>query len=106
MVSNWPDDADGDVLRRIESSGFDFDKPCVIDFNVDFDAWPPSPSAIETLKRKFQSTKSYELPEGGGYMQFQLVERLSYDLVMRVQSEVSDLMAPYGGVCESWGVLH
>lgn len=39
---NWPDDADGDVLRRMEESGFNFEKVVVIDFNIDFDHWPLS----------------------------------------------------------------
>jgi len=30
----WPDDADGDVFRRMQKSGFDFDKAVDIDFNV------------------------------------------------------------------------
>ena len=32
----WPSDADGDVLRRLEQSGFHFSKSTLIDFNVDF----------------------------------------------------------------------
>lgn len=32
--ANWPDDADGDVLRRMQRTGFDFSKPCLIDCNV------------------------------------------------------------------------
>jgi len=34
----WPDDADGDVLRRMKARGFDFNQPCLVDFNVDFDS--------------------------------------------------------------------
>lgn len=28
---SWPADADGDVLRRLQSGGFDFSEPCTID---------------------------------------------------------------------------
>ena len=32
---DWPNDADGDVLRRMKESGFDFSKIHSIDFNID-----------------------------------------------------------------------
>ena len=106
-MTNWPDDADGNVLRRMEAGGFDFQEPCLIDFNVDFENWPPSPDALMVLRKNFPSTKVYEPSNNGdGYVQFQVFEKLSYELVMNIQSEVSDWMAPYGGICESWGVLH
>ncbi len=104
---DWPSDADGDVLRRMETSGFDFSTQCLIDFNVDFNEWPPNSEALEILRRNFSSVKLYEPSEHGeGYVLIQLFDKLSYELVIRIQSEVSDWMAPYGGFCESWGVLH
>ena len=104
----WPQDADGDVLRRMQSKGFDFETPCTIDFNVDFDAWPPPAQAIQSLEQQFPGkTKVYaNVDNNGGYVLLQVFQRLSYDLVMQVQSNVSGLMSPYGGICESWGVLH
>jgi hypothetical protein len=103
----WPDDADGDVLKRMEAGGFDFEKPCLIDFNVDFGSWPPSAEALKILERNFPSAKLYEPSgEAGGYVQFQLFEKLTYELVIRIQVQVSEWMDPYDGVCDSWGVLH
>src|SRR5262245_12325024 len=104
---NWPDDADGDVLRGLEDDGFDFSRSHVIDFNVDFDSWPPMPQAIAVLKRRYPSAAVCQ-PDGNdnGYMQFQIEAVLSYDLVMKVQRDVSELMADFGGRCESWGVMN
>jgi hypothetical protein len=103
----WPEDADGDVLRRLERNGFEFGKPCHMDFNVDFDAWPPAPEAIEILEKLYSNATLNEPTEDfNGYVQFQVFGSLTYDLVVSVQSSVSELMAPFGGVCESWGVLH
>lgn len=104
----WPQDADGDVLRRMESKGFDFEKSCIIDFNVDFSAWPPPVPAIQLLEHQFPGkTKVYADDDNkGGYVQFKIHQQLSYDLVMQIQSSVSALMSPYGGLCESWGVIH
>lgn len=99
-------DADGDVLQRMQDSGFDFSQKCVIDFNVDFEAWPPSPAAIEMLRRTYPSTVVYE-PDAKdpGYLQFQVYDFVTHKLVTRVQAEVTNLMAPFGGECVSWGVL-
>lgn len=104
---NWPNDADGDVLRSLQESGFDFSKPCLIDFNVDFEQWPPPPEAIRLLSREYPSTKVYE-PQGEdrGYVLLQIYERLTYDLVVQTQAYVSEVMAPFNGECASWGVLN
>lgn len=56
----WPNDADGDVLRRMKASGFDFEVKTDIDFNVDFDDWPPAPELIELLGNQFAIVKMYE----------------------------------------------
>jgi hypothetical protein len=103
---HWPRDADGDVLRRMEARGFDFDQPCLIDFNVDFDSWPPSEVALTWLERQFPSSKGYPSSEAGGYVHFQVYGKLTYELVVNTQRVVSKEMVKFNGICESWGVLH
>ena len=104
---SWPETADGDVFRRLESSGFDFSSVYEIDFNVDFAVWPPSVEAIEWLEFEYDSvTTCPESNDTDGYVQFKIVAKLTYDLVIVTQDRVSDAMAQYGGVCESWGILH
>lgn len=102
-----PDDADGDVIRRLQRSGFDFSRPCTIDFNVDFEPWPPPDAAIRALSAMYPSAKVYE-PDGEapGYIQFEVYDLLTYRLVIRIQSDVTEAMRPFGGECCSWGVLH
>jgi hypothetical protein len=103
----WPQDADGDVFRRLESDGFNFDLLHSIDFNIDFDAWPPSPELIKLLRNQYSNLKVFEPDDqGSGYVQFVVESKLTYELVMFIQSSVSELAAPFGGVCESWGVMH
>ena len=103
---NWPTDADGDVLRRLQEGGFDFSKPCLIDFNVDFSEWPPSQQAVRLLSGTYPSVKVYEPDgDGAGYIQFQIYAPLTYELVMRIQATTTELMAPFNGECVSWGVF-
>jgi hypothetical protein len=104
---SWPDDADGDVFRRLQADHFDFSSPHQIDFNVDFDSWPPHPGAVQWLQQQYGEVHIYEPGEDlVGYVQFSLTANLTYDLVTSTQETVSMEMEKYGGVCESWGVLH
>jgi hypothetical protein len=106
-VTDWPEGADGDVFRRLLADGFDFSKPLEIDFNVDFEGWPPQPDAVEHIRAHFTGI-SLIPPEDGsdGYILVQVFDRVTYSLVLQVQDELSKLAAPFGGVCESWGVLN
>ena len=40
----------------------------------------------------------------GGYLEFQVYALVSYELVTNTQRHVTELMAPFRGVCCSWGV--
>ena len=99
---NWPDNADGDTFRRLQSNGVDFNRAYLIDFNVDFDSWPPPPDAIEHLKEHYHNVN---LQQEDQYVLVQLHATLSYEFVLRVQNDRTKLMRPYGGKCESWSVL-
>ena len=107
LSSNWPDDADGGVFQRLHAHGFDFRKPYPVDYMVDFEAWPPAQAAIDSLESMFGSITIYQPDEhGDGYIKFQVTSLVTYEGVTSIQRNVSAAMQPYGGVCESWGVLH
>ena len=103
---DWSDDADGGVFRRLVEHGFDFSKPHSVDYNVDFGSWPPVPRAIELLESLYGPVKLYAPDEhGDGYIQFQVLAPVTYEGVTSIQRSVSVAMGPYGGTCESWGVM-
>ena len=106
-MNDYPTDADGDVLRRLEAAGFNFEKEHKVDFNVDFLAWPPSSAALRELEGRFGAVEIYP-PEDdySGYVLIQVRSHLTYDFVISVQNEASRLVEKYGGRCESWGVAH
>jgi hypothetical protein len=104
---DWPDDADGDVLRRLKRSGFDFSATWNIDFNIDLDSWPPPEALIKELSQRFERVGVIEPDQpGNGYIAFVVNSKLTYELVISVQRVASEIAKPFGGVCESWGVLH
>jgi hypothetical protein len=104
--TSWPNDADGDVFRRLASKDFDFAKPRSIDFTVDFENWPPSPEAIAALREQFPDARVIEAPgKKTGYVLFKIEAELGYKLVKDVQARATRIVAPYNGWCDSWGVL-
>lgn len=103
----WPQDADGDVLRHLAQTGFDFNMPHRIEFEIDFDSWPPPAALLQLLHEQYSQVEVIEPDEeDDGYILFAVDAKLTYELVAFVQDTVSGLAAPFGGVCESWGVLH
>jgi hypothetical protein len=105
--ANWPDDADGDVFRRLAAIEFDFAKIWSVDYNVDFESWPPSVPALELLRSMYGEFAVFPPDQSDiGYVQFQIVGPVTYEGVTSVQRRTSSAMHPFGGVCESWGVMH
>jgi hypothetical protein len=104
--ANWPPDADGDVFRRLEARNVDFAVEHEIDFNVDFECWPPHEDAVAWLQTRFRDVEIFEPgADFNGYIQFKLHSTLNYSLVVETQAEVSTQMQRYGGICETWGVM-
>lgn len=109
---NWPSDADGDVLRRLEENGFNFDREVEIDFNIDFNHWPLTNDEVEQIqglypKAAFYDPDEEDIEEGNliGYVQFKVKAKVTYDLVINTQERVTEQMKQYGGWCESWGLM-
>ena len=109
---NWPNDADGDVLRRLDSDGFDFEKEHVIDFNIDFNSWPLSKEVVEAITKLYSNCEFIEPDEEDiengdliGYVQFQFFGKLTYDLVVNTQANATQQTKQFGGWCESWGLM-
>ncbi len=104
-MTNWPDDADGDVMWRLEADGFDFDRVVNIDFNVDFDIWPLSAEVI-TLFEETRPDARITIHDEDRYVRLQIAHLLTYDFVIAMQEELTRIAKPFGGGCDSWGVLH
>ncbi|RYE01192.1 MAG: ribonuclease E inhibitor RraB [Sphingobacteriales bacterium] len=105
--ADWPDDADGGVFRNLAADSFDFSVPRSVDYNVDFESWPPAAAALDWLRGQYGEISVYGPTEDmDGYVQFQVLDRLTYEGVTSIQRRVSAAMEPFGGACESWGVMH
>lgn len=100
---SWPNDADGDVFRRLEEGGLDLSIPCLINFEIDFEPWPPAPEAVAILTQAYPDVTLQEPEEeGAGYARLQIHAVPSYELVIGIQQHLTHLMAPFQGGCNVW----
>jgi len=103
---SWPDDGYGDVFRRMEAAGFDFSRPHTVDFNVDFESWPPSTDALEALQSRYGPLELVEPQEGDlGFVNVRLTILVTYDAIVTVTDEITREFAWCGGSCIAWGVM-
>jgi hypothetical protein len=97
----WPDDADGAVMRQLQDAGFDFNREVEIDFNVDFDQLP-HPAVADLVKHNFPTAQVFAEDDG---ILVQIQARLTYSFVTGMQADLTKISAPFGGRCESWGLF-
>lgn len=103
----WPNDDDGQVLRRLRDKGFDFSKRYVIDFVIDFESWPPDAQVRQNILKEFPNTVEYTDEESGLSTLIVKIENfLTYRFVVEAQARLTELASEAGGWCDSWGVLH
>ena len=101
---SWPQDADGDVFRRLDAEGFDFSRAVEIDFFIDFETTPPPDAALAAISEAYP-TAEFEMHDDEDYIIVQLQAKLTYSLATSTQEKLTQLTSGYGGSCESWGVF-
>lgn len=99
---DWPNDADGDVFRRLHAGGFEFEKEIEVDFNIDFEDWPPPRTFMTELA---EAHPRAEISLEDDYVLMQLAARLTYHFVVDMQVKLTRMARPHGGHCDSCGVL-
>ncbi|KPK38982.1 MAG: hypothetical protein AMJ69_06960 [Gammaproteobacteria bacterium SG8_47] len=104
---DWPNDTDGEVLRRLEAEGVDLAAVQEVTFDVDFDGGPPDHEAVLMLRKRFKTIEVLgPFDDGSGCVVVTIHSTLTYAFVTETQREITALMQSYGGHCESWGVWH
>lgn len=107
----WPQDADGDVLRKLKKNNFDFESKHEVDFSIDFDHWPLTEAEEKYLLHSYPNAEIIEPDEDDligddryGYVLIKFNNKISYKFVVEAQKLITQKISPIGGVCESWGL--
>lgn len=104
-MRSWPNDADGDVLRALEEEGFDFDAVHQVDFQINFERWPPPPQALQFLEKLYGTCAIVEPDEeSDGYVEITKRMMVTYEGVISVQEQITTLLKPFTGSCDWWEV--
>jgi hypothetical protein len=103
MSDSYPDDPDGDALRRVASTGADMSLLMAIDFFVKV----PGREAGEAVAR---------IASGAGYCTDLVYDEddawdcyctktmlPTYDGIVQAQRELDELSRPFGGQSDGWG---
>ena len=103
---DFPNDADGDSLRRVVESGSDLSRPMSIDFTIK----APDEHAARHIA-ELVSAKGFDpsISDNDGRSSWSVYcskfMLATYDGVVAVQAQLDELSRPHGGRCDGWGTF-
>ncbi|MFT3787706.1 MAG: ribonuclease E inhibitor RraB [Tepidisphaeraceae bacterium] len=105
MYDDFPNDADGDAIRRVAEAGHDLRSSMPVDFRILVaDENAARAIAIEAQDRAFSA--AIGPAETGGWQV--IVTRsmlLRYWDVVQLQKDLNDLAEPFEGYCDAWATV-
>jgi hypothetical protein len=106
MTQDFPDDATGDVLRRMQARGDDLGRQRDIDFSIMF---PDEASVVAFARRigqHFHTVKYHETDEPGQTEWDVTATRLmlpSYNEIVEIETLLQREAEPFAGYIDGWG---
>ena len=107
----YPNDADGDALRRVLADGSDMSKPMEIDFAVAVPSREAGERVAEQAKQRgfrvdLVPDAHEEEPDATTWTCYCTKTMVpEYDELLSVQRELDDLSKPFGGWSDGWGTF-
>lgn len=99
----YPDDADGDALRRVASHGADMSRPMRIEFTIAVPTVECARSLAERIATIGFSPDLYVDEETGSVSLYCARSMLAtYEGVIEAQVELNKLCEPVGANCDGW----
>jgi regulator of RNase E activity RraB len=105
MNETYPNDADGDALRRITADGSDMTKPMVIDFHVAAPDQAAAEAIAEAAGQRGYQTKVYRHDDGAWTCECSKEMIATHEGVVSAQGELDVLSQPHGGDSDGWGTF-
>lgn len=105
-LDSIPDDADGDVLRRLAEHGNDLSKFMVIDFHI---VVPDQDAGLELGEQVKQAGYKpelfYDKEENEITLQASKLMLPEHQALIDAQVELGQLALPFGGAIDGWGTM-
>jgi hypothetical protein len=106
MSETYPDDADGDALRRVASTGADMSRPMEIDFVVAVPGREAGEAVAQIAARSGYRTELVHDEEDDAWDCHCNKKVLpTYEEVIAAQRELDELCQPFGGYVDGWGTF-
>lgn len=105
MRHDFPNDADGDALRRFVENGSDLFKPMLVDFQVAVPNERAARALADVARKLGYHVKTYASPGCSLPWTCECSTRMiaTKDGVIAVQEELAGLAVPFGGHPDGWG---
>lgn len=106
MNEPYPNDTDGDALRRVAASGSDMTRPMEIDFHIAAPDRAAAEAIAQIAAKVGYRTKVYRHDDDNPWTcQCSKNILATYDGVVAAQDDLDDLSKPHGGHCDGWGTF-
>ncbi len=105
-MKNYPDDADGDALRRVVEGGSDMSKPMLVDFMIAVPDEKSGTSVSREAREHGYQTKVEQDRESGRWTCYcSKMMILTYEAVILTQDSLDEIARPFGGYSDGWGTF-
>ena len=109
-MSKYPDDANGDVFRRLEESNFDFSKDHSVEFFAVFatevEADKIARMYVEDHENNFTlkniETRPYD--KGGMVLELVALMKVTYDNIVNFENKFQKRVTTVEGYLDGWGI--
>ncbi|GAA3766558.1 ribonuclease E inhibitor RraB [Terriglobus aquaticus] len=106
MNSKFPDDENGDVLRRMQAGGDDLQTARAVNFSVVFPTRTAAERFADTFRHSSFTVEVEEWDSQTGHNWDVTITRFmapSHDAITAFEQELDELAAPLGGRNDGWG---
>jgi hypothetical protein len=105
-ILEFPDDADGDALRSVQSNGSDMSKPMLIDFAINAPSETIADLCITRLaNRGFKSSKDVSESDGHWTVTVSVIMTPDYDEIVDFQKALDEDLSQLGAKSDGWGAF-
>jgi regulator of RNase E activity RraB len=107
MADGYPNDSDGDALRRVLADGSDMSKPMFIDFHILVPDEASAKAIADVAAKLGYRVSVYDSPEIDQRWTCQCSTRIlaTYENVIAIQEELGEISAEFGGRPDGWGTF-
>src|SRR5271166_538219 len=103
MRTDYPDDDDGDALRRVAEHGADMSHPMKIEFSIDVPDLARAHALAERIASAGYNPDIFVNDEDGSISIYcGKIMLATHEGVVAAQSELNELCIPFGAECDGW----